>query len=144
MSARRITVRPVFKRVFVITINEFRDVEYTLLDPTPRQLVAKQELFDKICWNGDWTNLPRTCGGDVQVWDQTVGCPECGMNLWYLPAYGQWPLWDKANEPPEDWWENVDWKDHRSNPYVPYVRLFDLLHPFQFSDAHDPGDESPD
>lgn len=102
----------------------------------------KQRIFNSICWEGDWTHLPKTCGGSIQVWDQTVGCPECGMNLWYLPKHGQWPAWDKENEPPADWWENIDWEDlDGKNPYEPYARLFDLLHPFQFGDCHDHGDE---
>jgi len=28
-----------------------------------------------------------------------------------------------------------------ANPYVPYVTLMEQIHPFQFFDAHDPGDE---
>ena len=102
-------------------------------------MTEAEQTFDDICWKGDWTKLPKTCGGSVQVWDQTVGCPECGMNLWYLPAPGQWPPWDKDNEPPANWWD--DEVHGEANPYDPYMRLFVLLHPFQFSDCHDPGDE---
>lgn len=24
----------------------------------------------------------EVCGGNVEIWDQTVGCPECGQELW--------------------------------------------------------------
>jgi hypothetical protein len=89
---------------------------------------------------GNWTDLPRHCGGNVEVWDQTVGCPECGMNLWFLPDRDCWPAWDADNEPPWDWWEIC--KQHKSlNPYEPYFTLFDRIHPHQFGDCHDPGDE---
>jgi hypothetical protein len=90
-------------------------------------------------FSGDWRDLPKTCTGSVEVWDQTVGCPECGMNIWNLPAFGQWPAWDAQNEPPENWWGSCKTSD--DNPYVPYFRLLSLLHPFQFEDCHDPGDE---
>ena len=93
--------------------------------------------YDRICWKGDWRELPKTCGGNVEVWDQTVGCPECGMNIWYLPETEQWPAWDAANAPPSDWWESHGDR----NPYDPYVTLMEQIHPFQFFDAHDPGDE---
>lgn len=111
-----------------------------------------REQYSAICWSGDWRNLPQTCGGNVEVWDQTVGCPECGMNLWYLPDHGQWPEWDRDNEPPPTWW--ADWRalvesrrvagepirDGDMNPYEPYFRLFSKLHPLQFEDGHDDGD----
>lgn len=59
--------------------------------------------------DGNWTTLKdEVCPGEVEVWDQTIGCPACGMNLWHLPEFGQWPEWDKENEPPEDRWE--DWR----------------------------------
>lgn len=103
------------------------------------------EAYDDI-WKGDWSKLPQRCGGSVEVWDQTVGCPECGMNIWYLPEPGQWPAWDKENEPPEDWWRVFHEKPAGCsyNPYAPYVTLFARLHPFQFEECHDPGDEDPD
>jgi hypothetical protein len=106
-------------------------------------MTEKEQTFDAICWEGNWSKLPQKCGGNVQVWDQTVGCPECGMNIWYLPQHGQWPEWDKENEPPADWWEVYaqDRKNCPYNPYDPYVILFDRLHPFQFERGHDHGDE---
>lgn len=93
--------------------------------------------YDLICWEGDWSLLPSKCGGNVEVWDQTIGCPECGMNLWYLPKHGQWPAgWNQIPEPPKDWWKNHG----KTNPYEPYDQLMRKIHPFQFSDAHDDGD----
>lgn len=103
-------------------------------------MTEAKERYHRICWKGDWRELPQHCGGNVEVWDQTVGCPECGMNIWYLPERAQWPAWDAANAPPDDWWEQCK-GDDGPNPYDPYVRLFDLIHPFQFFDAHDFGDE---
>ena len=95
------------------------------------------ELFD-----GNWSNAPKSCDGRAQIWGQTIGCSTCGMNIWHLPNYGQWPEWDKENEPPEDWWTNKEkYKD--DNQYDPYFRVFDLIHVFQGDDAHDPGDEDP-
>lgn len=103
---------------------------------------AAQTPYDRICWEGDWRELPTHCPGQPEVWDQTIGCPVCGMNIWYLPAFGQWPEWDKANEPPADWWQG--WKGTERNPYDPYVNLFDRIHPFAWADCHDPGDEDRD
>ncbi len=139
-----LNVHPLLKRTFACSVIDLlRESDYTTLSPTPRELVEKQKLFNKVCWEGDWTNLsPQVSGGNIQVWDQTVGCPECGMNLWYLPAHGQWTEWDKANEPPPNWWK--DEVHGEANPYDPYVRLFNMLHPFQFSDCHDQGDEDAD
>lgn len=93
-----------------------------------------------LCWKRDWRELPRTCGGNVEVWDQTVGCPDCGMNLWYLPQRDQWPAWDMDNAPSENHW--ADWKaDMKAfNPYDVFMTLFTKIHPFQFNDCHDPGD----
>jgi hypothetical protein len=100
------------------------------------------EIHNEICWKGNWTLLkPGVCGGNIEVWDQTLGCPDCGMNLWYLPEFGQWPAWDIANEPPDDWWAKWKTDTKAYNPYEPYFKLFDKLHPFVFSDCHDPGDE---
>lgn len=98
--------------------------------------------YDRICWKGDWTDLPQSCGGAVEVWDQTIGCPECGMNLWYLPERDQWPAWN-AHPPAVDHWEvfNRDPKGCAYNPYDVFFVLFTQVHPFQFDDAHDPGDE---
>jgi len=92
-------------------------------------------------WNGDWRTLPQKCGGSPEVWDQTIGCPECNMNLWNLPEYGHWPAWDIANEPPDEWYLRC--KLSGTNQYAPYFALFDKLHPFMFGQCHDPGDEDP-
>lgn len=88
------------------------------------------EDYDAICWYGDWRHLPQTCGGNVEVWDQTVGCPECGMNLWYLPGPGQWPEWDE--EPGEE------------DRFDRCCDLFERLHPFGFKNCHDYGDAHDD
>lgn len=92
--------------------------------------------FNRICWDGDWREVPQSCGGNVEVWDQTVGCPECGMNIWYLPEPDQWPAWAGPG-PTKDHWRR-DRADH--NPYTIFVDLFYRIHPFQFDDCHDPGD----
>lgn len=83
----------------------------------------KSPTYHAICWEGDWTNLPQTCAGVPEVWDQTIGCPVCGMNIWFLPKRGQWPAWAAASEPPEGWW-----RDRGANPYDPYVGLFEQIH----------------
>lgn len=110
-------------------------------------MTEAEARYQRICWKGDWRELPRHCGGNVQVWDQTPGCPECGMNIWYLPTREQWPTWDAENAPAEDHWEQ--WKARKDktngpNPYDPYVDLFMQIHPFQFDAGHDPGDEDRD
>lgn len=97
--------------------------------------MSDQDIKHKIMWEGDWRHLkPGVCAGDgkLEVWDQTVGCPECGMNLWYLPGSGRWPEWDKENEPPEDHWEKM--RASGGNPYDAFARLFDMLHPKGFGD----------
>lgn len=107
-------------------------------------MTEAEARYQRICWQGDWRELPRHCGGNVEVWDQTVGCPECGMNIWYLPERAQWPAWDAENAPADDHWEQWKAREDKAdgpNPYDPYMRLFELIHPFQFFDAHDPGDE---
>ncbi len=78
--------------------------------------------YDAICWEG--------------------GLVQCGMNLWFLPEHGRWPSWD-AWPPSEDHWEvfNADRKNCPYNPYAVFFGLFSQIHPFQFEDAHDPGDE---
>ncbi len=105
------------------------------------QYVNNSSIYDSICWNGDWRYIPRTCGGLIEVWDQTIGCSECGMNIWYLPDRDKWPEWDAANAPAVDHWEA--WKANKtsSNPYDVFVNLFSQIHLFQFNDCHDPGDE---
>lgn len=103
-----------------------------------------EERYQRICWKGDWRELPKHCGGNIEVWDQTVGCPECGMNLWYLPDRAQWPAWDIENAPAADHWEEWNARENKNegpNPYDPFADLFDRIHPFTFDDCHDPGDE---
>jgi hypothetical protein len=96
----------------------------------------KDRVYNEICWKGNWTLLPQSCTGRVEVWDQTVGCPACGMNLWHLPAPGQWPTWD-PNTPPEDWYQRC--KQTGENEYTPFMNLFSLLHPEPW-DIPDPED----
>lgn len=57
------------------------------------------------------------CTGNIEIWDQTVGCPTCEKELWNYPGK------------PED----MSIED--------YEDLFFLEHPFAFGRAHDPGDE---
>lgn len=84
---------------------------------------------DESIFAGDWRELPQSCDGQAEVWDQTIGCPKCGMNIWNLPKFGQWPTWDQ-NEPPADWWPgHRDGTYVDSNPYDPYVDLFERVHP---------------
>lgn len=79
--------------------------------------------------------MPQRCEGLIEVMDQTIGCSECGMNLWEMPEFGQWPKWDLANEPPADWWERKhDWENGGSNPYTPYDELLHKVHPNGFKD----------
>lgn len=120
----------------IVSIAERRDRTVEDL----QEITESDKKFDDICWKGDWTNLPQKCGGNIEVWDQTVGCPTCGMNLWHLPDSDKWPEWDKANAPSPDHWERWE-KNTESDPYEPYDRLFTLIHPFQFEDCHDHGDE---
>lgn len=96
--------------------------------------------MDKVMWEGDWSSLSLTvCGGLVEVWDQTIGCVECGQNLWYLPnGVNQWPIGDEENCPP-----NGSWYRGSSSLYDPYFRVMTIRHPFIFDDCHDPGDEDP-
>jgi hypothetical protein len=101
----------------------------------------KDKPYNQICWEGDWRELPQQCSdGIIEVWDQTMGCTACGMNIWYLPAYGMWPEWDKENEPPSDWWKTVR-TNPDMNPYDPYVALFIKIHLYSFNYFGDPGDE---
>ena len=94
--------------------------------------------YNRICWKGDWREIPKACGGNVEVWDQTIGCPECGMNIWHLPDREKWPTWAMDNAPTDNHWSR---DDDDFNPYAVFVDLFTKIHPFQFDDAHDPGDE---
>lgn len=61
------------------------------------------------------------CGGSVEIWDQTVGCPECGEELWSYPG-----------------------RDELGLTVAQYEERFWRRHPFSFLEAHDDGDESPD
>jgi hypothetical protein len=81
-------------------------------------------------FSGDWRELPRHCTGQVVVMDQTIGCDECGQNLWFLPsgedhtqAWERLPPW----APPE---------------LVEQVRNMGATgFDYKFDDCHDPGDE---
>ncbi len=116
-------------------------------------------------FRGDWRTLPSHCGGNIEVMDQTVGCPECGQNLWYMPntelalelrekgdlvgdtyLNGMWPTgldlipkWcpDRIMNQAKACYldPNAKWD------YEPYMELLSLVHPFMFEDAHDHGDE---
>ena len=59
----------------------------------------------------------KICSGNVEIWDQTVGCPECGKELWNHPGMKEAGLTTEQ-----------------------YEDLFFKEHPFMFYDAHDDGD----
>jgi hypothetical protein len=59
-----------------------------------------------------------TCTGNVAIWDQTVGCPECGEELWNYPGIDELGLTIEA-----------------------YEARFWQRHPFSFRKCHDGGDE---
>lgn len=99
------------------------------------------EPYQAVCWEGDWQRLPRACGGLIETWDQTIGCTECGMNLWYLPRRDQWPDWDAENAPAADHWEAWRRDTDAFNPYSVFMDLFTKIHPHWSDDCHDPGDE---
>lgn len=84
----------------------------------------------RVMWEGDWSTLAdEVCAGDgqLEIWDQTVGCPVCGQNLWNLPMTDeQWPAWS-ADRPEAGNWIRPYPDGH--NPYSVYVRLFDRRHP---------------
>lgn len=62
----------------------------------------------------------KICSGNVEIWDQTVGCPECQKELWNYPGI-------------------------RSDMSIEqYEEIFFLEHPFMFDAAHDDGDCDPD
>lgn len=87
---------------------------------------------------GDWRTAPELCAGTVEVWDQTVGCPECHMNLWHLPdQIYKLPHWAPASvvDALRAIREGGEWS------YDPFFELFNMAHPFQFDDCQDPGDE---
>lgn len=60
----------------------------------------------------------KICGGNVEIWDQTIGCPECGQELWNYPGMKELGITTQE-----------------------YEDRFYLMHPFILEDAHDPGDE---
>lgn len=62
----------------------------------------------------------ETCGGNVEVWDQTLGCSECGEELWNYPGIDQLGLTVEQ-----------------------YEERFFERHPHMFTDCHDHGDEDP-
>lgn len=103
--------------------------------------MSNRETYNAVCWKGDWRLLQKSCSGFIEVWDQTIGCTECGMNIWYLPDHGQWPEWDTTNAPAVNHWEKWKLNHEVYNPYDVYVNLFNKIRPFQFFDCHDPGDE---
>lgn len=93
--------------------------------------MTDDEMFLAVCEGADWTLLQQECDGRPEVWDQTIGCPKCGMNIWNLPKFGSWPEFDRQNEPPADWWHN-----HGDiNPYEPYFNLFFSIHKTPMEDS---------
>ena len=58
------------------------------------------------------------CTGNVEIWDQAVGCPTCGEELWPHPGIDELGLTVEA-----------------------YEARFWQRHPFAFTDCHDDGDE---
>ena len=60
------------------------------------------------------------CDGNLEIWDQTVGCPACGEELWNYPGIKELGLTVEDYE----------------------VRFWNR-HPFAFSNCHDNGDEDP-
>ena len=85
-------------------------------------------------FKGDWRTAPEHCGGFVDVWDQTIGCHECQMNLWYTPT-------GEADMPA--WLDNATYVALviANDDKDPDADVFHMVHPFIFDDAHDPGDE---
>lgn len=121
-------------------------------------------------FKGDWRTLPQRCGGNVEIMDQTWGCPECGQNMWYTPSrevaagtygdvapiirrpvrgYGMPPSGADLLPPWAPRWvvdAILDWEESPgggllSYPSDVFSRLLDMVHPFQFDAAHDPGDD---
>lgn len=115
---------------------------------------------------GDWRTLPTHCGGNVELMDMTVGCQECGQNLWYVPSKevangttgraavlkpGRHVEWSAADLLP--YWaptwmrrEIEAWEaTHQAGGtgYEAFTVLFDMVHPFTFDDCHDDGDSEP-
>lgn len=62
--------------------------------------------------------MTTTCTGNVEIWDQTVGCPTCGEELWNYPGI-----------------------DELGITVEEYEERFYARHPFMFDDGHDDGDE---
>lgn len=72
------------------------------------------------CWYPvEMRPVDRVCSGNVEVWDMTIGCPECNWQLWD---------WDR--------WAGDVCLDEAT-------RRFEAAHPFAFDDCHDHGDEDP-
>lgn len=115
---------------------------------------------------GDWRTLPTYCDGNVEIMDQTVGCPICGQNLWYMPSKDvangttgrpavlkpkRDPEWSAADLLPywaPTWvrqeierWESKGWSGGEG--FEAFATLFDMVHPWKFDDAHDHGDSEP-
>lgn len=73
------------------------------------------------CWVPEDLREPvEVCAGRVEVWDQTVGCPECNWQLWDWREWAGEVCFDEA------------------------LRRFELAHPLQFEEGHDHGDEDED
>lgn len=96
------------------------------------------EHMKDVMWRGDWSSLTdEVCQGDghLEVWDQTIGCPVCGQNLWFLPMTPeQWPAWSE-DRPTADNWDRDEEPGH--NPYDVYMRLFQRRHPSPVVDVED-------
>jgi hypothetical protein len=74
---------------------------------------------------GDWTLLPQTCDGQVEIWDQTIGCAACQMNLWFWPYdENHWPAWDVQNKPTAAWFDTAEYIVQ----LLKYKNLFDRVH----------------
>lgn len=111
------------------------------------------------------------CGGNVEVWDQTLGCPECGKELWtgktsVLEFDAEHPFmfcdahddgdeceWaDDSNDAPLGGWRYPHytpqwWSGARPYQFMPWFRVGDEypatehVLPDDMRTNHDPGDE---
>lgn len=96
-------------------------------------------------FKGDWRTLPPSCDGTVEVWDQTVGCPQCKMNMWYTPG-SEVNGADPSSELPlcsisTTCACSVIGVHAGTYDDTALWELFRMVHPFQFDDCHDDGDE---
>lgn len=63
-----------------------------------------------------------TCPGNVEVWDQTLGCPECGKELWTGQTredefYAEHPfMFDECHDPGD---EHGEWTYATFHPEIP-------------------------